>query len=353
MKLLLITLIFGTVYCQLYPEDAAVIEVVEGSSNGSQGFYIKVNGIHRDSGDEVYMQVNLFVEISEGNVLVNDRVLPFSELTAFHIQAQLGQIVEDGTVSDFQDATVKVLFFLHEQLENEGDAVARAFRLETQVVETDEYDIHMFNVTEMVIELDSSHTEIKQTVALISETTSRLHAAKNCAMVKCKAVLGCAAWKKDANGCQTCQCAAMGKSPYPYVAHHPECLSSCDGVCDVDGVVDGATRDERGCWLCPCMIIDRMPPPTPTSCWFDTMSVLDKLNEMPLPIKVFIIALPILLSLIFVYFCCCMRPRRKSSAMKSENLKAYAIGKLQFYVPDTEKKQPLIDNLDVVSADIA
>ena len=39
--------------------------------------------------------------------------------------------------------------------------------------------------------------------------------------------------------------------------------------------------------------------------------------------------------------------------MKSENLKAYAIGKLQFYVPDTEKKQPLIDNLDVVSADIA
>ena len=53
------------------------------------------------------------------------------------------QIVEDGSVSDFQDATVKVLFFLHEQLESEGDVVARAFRLETQIVETDEYDIHM------------------------------------------------------------------------------------------------------------------------------------------------------------------------------------------------------------------
>ena len=38
---------------------------------------------------------------------------------------------------------------------------------------------------------------------------------------------------------------------------------------------------------------------------------------------------------------------------KTNNLKAFGIGKLQIYVPDNEKKQPLIDNLDVVSADIA
>ena len=57
-----------------------------------------------------------------------------------------GQIVEDGSVSEFQDATVKVLFFLHEQLESEGDEVARAFRLETQIVETDEYDVHMVSL---------------------------------------------------------------------------------------------------------------------------------------------------------------------------------------------------------------
>ena len=38
---------------------------------------------------------------------------------------------------------MKVNFFLHEQFESELDEVARAFRLETQIIETDKYDVHM------------------------------------------------------------------------------------------------------------------------------------------------------------------------------------------------------------------
>ena len=64
-----------------------------------------------------------------------------------------------------------------------------------------------YNVTEVVIQLDSNQAELRRTVALISESTSKLHAAKNCPMRKCKAILGCVAFKKDENGCQTCQCA--------------------------------------------------------------------------------------------------------------------------------------------------
>ena len=64
-----------------------------------------------------------------------------------------------------------------------------------------------FNVTEVVMELDSSSQEIRRTVTLISESESKIQAARTCPMMKCAPLLGCAARKKDENGCQTCECA--------------------------------------------------------------------------------------------------------------------------------------------------
>ena len=64
-----------------------------------------------------------------------------------------------------------------------------------------------FNVTEVVIELDSSSQEIRRTVTLISESESKIQAARECPMFKCAPLLGCAARKKDSAGCQTCECA--------------------------------------------------------------------------------------------------------------------------------------------------
>ena len=51
--------------------------------------------------------------------------------------------IKDGVAGEFEGAAVTVNFFLHEQFESEYDEVTRAFRLETQIVETDKYDVHM------------------------------------------------------------------------------------------------------------------------------------------------------------------------------------------------------------------
>ncbi|KAL5265702.1 hypothetical protein ACHWQZ_G006420 [Mnemiopsis leidyi] len=358
----LCSLLITLVACDFIPEEAAQVEVVDSSIKGQfQGIYIKVNGEHRDNGEQVYMQVNLNVEIQGGNVMVNNYRLPFSELTTIEVQAQISEI-KDGLTGDFEGAAVKVNFFLHEQFESELDEVARAFRLETQIIETDKYDVHMFNVTEVVMELDSSSQEIRRTVTLISESESKIQAARSCPMMDCAPLLGCAARKKDENGCQTCECAAMMMSPVDYnAATEPprECLKSCAGVCDEDPFtfVDDPVKDEYGCWVCPCLVVDRFEPPSPEviECFQDYAErVVHKFQELPFPLRVATITLLTLIAAILTATCCltvCCRKSKKTN--KTNNLKAFGIGKLQIYVPDNEKKQPLIDNLDVVSADIA
>jgi hypothetical protein len=67
--------------------------------------------------------------------------------------------------------------------------------------------ISQFNVTEVVMELDSNSQEIRRTVTLISESESKINAARSCPEMQCAPLLGCAARKKDSNGCQTCDCA--------------------------------------------------------------------------------------------------------------------------------------------------
>lgn len=356
-------LVLTLVASDFIPEEAAQVQVVDANIHGQyEGIYVKVNGEHRDNGEEVYMQVNLNVNIQEGNVLVNHHVLPFSELTTFKIQAQISE-VKDGVAGNFEGAEVTVNFFLHEQTESERDNVARAFRLETQIIETDKYDIHMFNVTEVVMELDSNQQEIRRTVTMISETESKLHAAKNCPSLKCPMLLGCNAFKRDSNGCQTCECAAMEQSPValpePAVPtkEEYECLSSCVGVCGDDPsiYVSDPVRDARGCWICPCIAVDEAPTPQEIGCFGPTGDKLvRKFFELPLPLKVATITLLSLVAVILTVTCCVTVCCRKSQKMnKSNNLKAFGFGKLQIYVPDNEKKMPLIDNLDVVSADIA
>lgn len=358
----LCSLLISLVACDIIPEEAAQVEVIDSSIKGQyQGIYIKVNGEHRDNGEQVYMQVNLNVEIQGGNVMVNDHRLPFSELTTIEVQAQISEI-KDGLVGDFEGAAVRVNFFLHEQFESELDEVARAFRLETQIIETDKYDVHMFNVTEVVMELDSSSQEIRRTVTLISESESKIHAARSCPVMDCAPLLGCAARKKDENGCETCECAAMMMSPVdrtPATDRPTECLKSCAGVCDVDPFthVDDPVTDEYGCWICPCLVVDTFEPTTPVpDCGFRDYAdkMVHKFQELPFPLRVATITLLTLIAVILTATCCLTVCCRKSKKMnKTNNLKAFGIGKLQIYVPDNEKKQPLIDNLDVVSADIA
>ncbi|XP_063675747.1 uncharacterized protein LOC134812296 isoform X2 [Bolinopsis microptera] len=324
----LLSLFFSLVACDFIPEEAAQVEVIDSSIHGQyQGIYIKVNGIHRDNGEEVYMQVNLNVDIQEGNVMVNGQRLPFAELTTMEVTAEISEI-KDGLTGNFEGAAVTVNFFLHEQFESELDQVARAFRLETQIIETDKYDVHMFNVTEVVIELDSSSQEIRRTVTLISESESKIQAARECPMFKCAPLLGCAARKKDSAGCQTCECAAMMQSPIP--------------------------RE-------PVRVVDTFEPSTyephtAISCGFGDYAdkVVHKFQELPFPLRIATITLLTLIAAILTATCCLTVCCRKSKKMnKTNNLKAFGIGKLQIYVPDNEKKQPLIDNLDVVSADIA
>jgi len=353
----LLCLLFTVVVCDFIPEEAAQIEVVEGSVHGKyQGFYIKVNGVHRDSGETVYMQVNLNVNIQEGNVMVNEHRLPFAELTTMQVQAQISEIRE-GSVGEFEGASVKVNFFLHEQFEAEQDQVARAFRLETQIIETDKYDVHMFNVTEVVMELDSNSQEIRRTVTLISESESKISAARSCPLMKCAPLLGCAARKKDSNGCQTCECAAMMGAP----PTNRECLSSCEGACGNDPYTHVASPsvDENGCYICPCLVVDTFDGDSGrkySHCGLRNYAdkLVHKFQELPFPLRVATITLLTLIAVILTATCCltvCCRKPKKTN--KTNNLKAFGIGKLQIYVPDNEKKQPLIDNLDVVSADIA
>lgn len=323
----LLSLFLSLVACDFIPEEAAQVEVIDSSIHGQyQGIYIKVNGIHRDNGEQVYMQVNLNVDIQEGNVMVNNQRLPFAELTTMEVSAEISEI-KDGLTGNFEGAAVTVNFFLHEQFESELDQVARAFRLETQIIETDKYDVHMFNVTEVVIELDSSSQEIRRTVTLISESESKIQAARECPMFKCAPLLGCAARKKDSAGCQTCECAAMMQSPVPWE---------------------------------PVRVVDTFEPSTTTyqtsDCGFGDYAdkVVHKFQELPFPLRIATITLLTLIAAILTATCCLTVCCRKSKKMnKTNNLKAFGIGKLQIYVPDNEKKQPLIDNLDVVSADIA
>jgi len=314
----LFSLLLTVVVCDFIPEEAAQIEVVEGSIHGKfQGFYIKVNGVHRDNGEQVYMQVNLNVNIQEGNVMVNEHRLPFAELTTMQVQAEISEI-KDGNVGEFEGAAVTVNFFLHEQFEAEQDKTARAFRLETQIIETDKYDVHMFNVTEVVMELDSNSQEIRRTVTLISESESKINAARSCPLMQCAPLLGCAARKKDSNGCQTCDCAVVdtfqpGTPDFHHDHHRPDC-----------GIRGYANK------------------------------LVHKFQELPFPLRVATITLLTLIAVILTATCCLTVCCRKAKKMnKTNNLKAFGIGKLQIYVPDNEKKQPLIDNLDVVSADIA
>lgn len=320
-----------------------------------EGIFIKINGEHKDNGEQVYVQVNLNVKIQEGNVVVNDHVLPFTELTQFNLQAQISEI-SDGVTGEFEPVEVTVNFFLHEQTESERDNVARAFRLELQIIETDQYDIHMFNVTEVVMELDTQQQEVRRTVTLISESESKLHAARNCPVLgRCRPIPGCKAYRKDENGCETCSCAAM---EVPVTEPREEsCLMSCDGVCGDDPytILDDPTRDEYGCWICPCLVIDTFEPPT-IGCDFGRR-VIHKFQELPYPLRLVIVVLLTVIAFILTVTCCatvCCRPGQKAKvANKTNNLKTFGFGKLQIYVPDNEKKQPLIDNLDVVSADIA
>lgn len=362
----LLSLFLSLVACDFIPEEAAQVEVIDSSIHGQyQGIYIKVNGIHRDNGEQVYMQVNLNVDIQEGNVMVNNQRLPFAELTTMEVSAEISEI-KDGLTGNFEGAAVTVNFFLHEQFESELDQVARAFRLETQIIETDKYDVHMFNVTEVVIELDSSSQEIRRTVTLISESESKIQAARECPMFKCAPLLGCAARKKDSAGCQTCECAAMMQSPVPWEPVRgddmPECLHSCAGVCGDDPFTHVAdpVQDPHGCWICPCLVVDTFEPSTTTyqtsDCGFGDYAdkVVHKFQELPFPLRIATITLLTLIAAILTATCCLTVCCRKSKKMnKTNNLKAFGIGKLQIYVPDNEKKQPLIDNLDVVSADIA
>jgi hypothetical protein len=336
----------------LIPEEAAQVQVIEGEVLGQyEGIFIKVNGEHRDNGEQVYVQVNLNVKIQEGNVIVNDHILPFTELQSFVLQAQISEI-SDGVTGEFEPVEVTVNMFLHEQTESERGNVARAFRLELQIVETDQYDIHMFNVTEVVMELDTQQQEVRRTVTLISEEDSKLHAARHCPVFRCRPIPGCKDYRIDAAGCQTCDCAAMEVRPMT-----EPCLASCDGVCG-DGpyiVLDDPTRDRDGCWVCPCLAIDTFEPPT-IGCDFGRR-VMHKFQELPYPLRLVIVVLLTVIAFILTVTCCatvCCRPGQKAKAAnKTNNLKAFGFGKLQIYVPDHEKKQPLIDNLDVVSADIA
>lgn len=352
-------LVLYLVSAELIPEEAAQVQVIDGDVNGQEGIFIKVNGEHRDNGQQVYMQVNLNVMIREGNVMVNDHILPFSELTTLQLTAQISEINDIGVAGDFGGAEVTVNFFLHEQVESEEGEVARAFRLETQIIETDQYDVHMFNVTEVVMELDTNQQEIRRTVTLISESESKLHAARNCPMFKCRAVAGCTAYKKDAAGCTTCECAAMELAPL-LPGQDSECLKSCAGVCGDDPftTVDDPVQDAHGCWICPCLVIDTFDaPPTfedPPSCFFANKMV-SKFEELPYSLRLVLITLLAVIAVILTFTCCATVWCRASvkENRKNNNLKAFGFGKLQIYVPDHEKKMPLIDNLDVVSADIA
>lgn len=309
MRTAVFLLLVCLVTADLIPEEAAQVQVVEGEVLGQyEGIFIKINGEHKDNGEQVYVQVNLNVKIQEGNVVVNDHVLPFTELTQFNLQAQISEI-SDGVTGEFEPVEVTVNFFLHEQTESERDNVARAFRLELQIIETDQYDIHMFNVTEVVMELDTQQQEVRRTVTLISESESKLHAARNCPVFVCRPIPGCKAYRKDENGCGTCSCA----------------------------------------------VIDTFEPPT-IGCDFGRR-VIHKFQELPYPLRLVIVVLLTVIAFILTVTCCatvCCRPGQKAKvANKTNNLKTFGFGKLQIYVPDNEKKQPLIDNLDVVSADIA
>jgi len=392
--ILALACLLTAVTCQYFPEEAAQVQVIEGTTDGGdEGIYIKVNGEHRDNGEQVYMQVNLNVQMREGSVLVNDHILPFSKLQTFKLQATICEI-SDGVQGEFEGAEVTVNFFLHEQTRAEEGEVTRAYRLETQIIETDKYDVHMFNVTEVVLEVDVHEVEIRRTVTIISETESKLHAAKNCPMVDCVVrLMGCAAYKKDENGCATCECAVSMKSPFPecpmrkcaprfgckefatdangcstcdcavadgspFSPPKSECLSSCDGVCGTEDsifLVD-PQQDEDGCWICPCLVVDTFGTDRPdhySPCDLGKRLV-QKFEELPLPLRVASIALLTLIAFILTLTCCltvCCRKSGKEN--KTNNLKTFGLGKLQIYIPDNEKKTPLIDNLDVVSADIA
>lgn len=351
-------LLVSVAICDQIPEDVSRIQVVETDANGKfEGIAIKVNGEHRDNGEEIYMQVNLNVAIKEGNVLVNNIVLPFAELSTLTLQAEICEIKE-GVQGDFEGAAVTVNFFLHEQLEAERGEVSRAFRLETQIVETDKYDVHMYNVTEVVMELDSTQQELRRTVTLIDETTSKLHAARECPKFKCPMLLGCSAYKKDGAGCQTCDCAAMMHSPVALDAPGAACLSSCEDMCQGDSFLDDPSQDAHGCWICPCLVIDSFEPSTATigGCVDLANTMVERFEMLPFPVRVASIALLACISAILTVTCCvtiCCRSPRARKANVQNNLKAFGFGKLQIYVPDYEKKTPLIDNLDVVSADIA
>ena len=51
--------------------------------------------------------------------------------------------IADGVQGEFEGAEVTVNFYLHEQTRAMVGEVDRAFRLETQIIETDKYDVHM------------------------------------------------------------------------------------------------------------------------------------------------------------------------------------------------------------------
>jgi len=346
MILLITALLIGAVASTM-PEEAAQIQVVDAVQGGDENIFIKVNGFHKDTKDSVYMQVNLAIAIEEGLVTVNNQILPVKELKTFQLEAEIIEIQEGLQMTPFTD-TVTVHMFLHEDTMVQGDdGVTNALRLECQIIETDQYDVHMINVTEVVLEMDSSRMELRRSVTMISESESKLHQARHCPLLKCRAVVGCIDWKKNEVGCQTCQCSAMEERP-------EECLSSCEGVCPGDSKLDDPVEGSDGCWICPCLVIDDFPRPAPCSYSYGT-DLISKFNELPDSVRIMIIVMLSVLSVVLTITCCitvCCNPAKPKS-QRTNNLKTFGFGKLQIYVPDNEKKAPLIDNLDVVSADIA
>jgi len=276
MILLITALLIGAVASTM-PEEAAQIQVVDAVQGGDENIFIKLNGFHKDTKGSVYMQVNLAIAIEEGLVTVNNQILPVKELKTFQLEAEIIEIQEGLQMTPFTD-TVTVHMFLHEDTMVQGDdGVTNALRLECQIIETDQYDVHMINVTEVVLEMDSSRMELRRSVTMISESESKLH-----------------------------------------------------------------------------QVIDDFPRPAPCSYSYGT-DLISKFNELPDSVRVMIIVMLSVLSVVLTITCCitvCCNPAKPKS-QRTNNLKTFGFGKLQIYVPDNEKKAPLIDNLDVVSADIA
>lgn len=275
MILLITALLIGAVASSM-PEEAAQIQVVDAVEGPAENIFIKVNGFHKDTKDSVYMQVNLAIGISEGLVTVNNQILPVKELKTFQLEAEIIEIQEGVESTPFTD-TVTIHMFLHEEAMVQGEGVTNALRLECQIIETDKYDVHMINVTEVVLEVDSSRMELRRSVTMISESESKLHHVTD----------------------------------------------------------DFAPR------VVPCFSYGT--------------NIITKFNELPDSVRIMIIVMLSVLSVVLTITCCitvCCNPA-KAKSQRTNNLKTFGFGKLQIYVPDNEKKAPLIDNLDVVSADIA